>query len=107
MPSLKPIIVFGHWGAPNPWKVRILLEELGLPHEWREMEFSDVKSEKYLEITPNGRLPAIQDPNTGVALWEVRLKPLRCLEINRQPVLWSDISLRLVGRNHSLPDRRI
>jgi hypothetical protein len=68
---MKPLTVFGHWGAPNPWKVRLILEELSLPYEWREVEFNDVKSEEFLAITPNGRLPAIQDPNTGITLWEV------------------------------------
>jgi glutathione S-transferase len=75
MRSIKPLTVFGHWGAPNPWKVRIILEELEIPHEWQEVEFGDVKSDEYLKITPNGRLPAIQDPNTGVTVWEVNGNP--------------------------------
>ena len=52
-------------------KVATLLEELSIPYHWRTMEFNEVKEESYLKITPNGRLPAIQDPNTGVTLWEV------------------------------------
>ncbi|KAL6405484.1 glutathione S-transferase [Ilyonectria robusta] len=34
------------------------------------LEFSEVKNESYLKINPNGRLPAIKDPNTGITLWE-------------------------------------
>jgi glutathione S-transferase len=68
---MKPITVWGHWGAPNPWKIRIILEELSLPHEWREVEFDAVKRPEYLAVTPNGRLPAMEDPNTRVKLWEV------------------------------------
>ena len=67
---MQPITVFGHWGAPNPWKVAIVLEELSIPYDWHIVEFSDVKSPSYTAINPNGRLPAIQDPNTGVTLWE-------------------------------------
>lgn len=69
--AMQPLTVWGHWGAPNPWKVRTILEELEIPHEWREIELNEVKSEEYLKVTPNGRLPAIEDPNTGVTLWEV------------------------------------
>ncbi|KAJ5134300.1 Ribosomal protein S15P [Penicillium atrosanguineum] len=68
--SLQPIKIWGHWGGPNPWKVIILLEELALPYELRLVEFSDVKKPEYLEVTPNGRLPTIKDPNTGILLWE-------------------------------------
>lgn len=53
-------------------KVIIILEELGLPYNHTKVEFSDVKNPDYLKVNPNGRLPAIKDPNTGVVLWEVR-----------------------------------
>lgn len=49
----------------------MVLEELSLPYEIHNLEFSEVKTESYLEITPNGRLPALKDPNTGITLWEV------------------------------------
>lgn len=29
-----------------------------------------VKKEPYISVNPNGRTPAIQDPNTGLTLWE-------------------------------------
>ncbi|KAH8776659.1 glutathione S-transferase [Diaporthe sp. PMI_573] len=63
----KPIIVHTH-GGPNPWKVVIVLEELGVPYECRLV--ADVKGEAYTKINPNGRTPAIEDPNTGITLWE-------------------------------------
>lgn len=31
---------------------------------------SDVKKPEFLALNPNGRLPCIEDPNTGVKLWE-------------------------------------
>ncbi|OAP65655.1 hypothetical protein AYL99_01627 [Fonsecaea erecta] len=68
--TVKPLTVYGHWGAPNPYKIRILLEELDIPFEWHVIEIQDVKNETYTKICPNGRLPAIVDPNTGITLWE-------------------------------------
>ena len=52
-------------------KVCIILKELDIPYDYKIVEFSEVKQEPYTSINPNGRLPAIEDPNTGVKLWEV------------------------------------
>ncbi|KAK4619854.1 Glutathione S-transferase-like protein OpS6 [Fulvia fulva] len=52
MSSVKPIKLYGHAAGPNPTKVVIVLEELNIP------------------VNPNGRVPAIEDPNTGITLWE-------------------------------------
>ncbi|CAN8097854.1 unnamed protein product [Discula destructiva] len=65
----KPIIVYTHSG-PNPWKVIILLEELGVPYESRTIVGEAVREPPYIHINPNGRTPAIEDPNTGITLWE-------------------------------------
>ena len=67
--QLKPIKVWGQ-GGPNPPKVAIILEELGVPYEEVAIPYSDIKQPEYLAINPNGRLPSIQDPNTGITLWE-------------------------------------
>lgn len=67
--QIKPIKVWGK-GGPNPPKVAIILEELGLQHETVSVSLSDVKKSDYMAINPNGRLPAIHDPNTGITLWE-------------------------------------
>ena len=72
MPS-APIKIWAHWGAPNPWKVCMILEALELPYTLQYLEFSEVKNEGYLLLTPNGRLPAMVDLNTGLTLWEVGL----------------------------------
>jgi glutathione S-transferase len=69
--SIKPIKVWGHWGAPNPWKICMVLEELKTPYEIHFLELSEAKEESYLKVNPNGRLPSIQDPNTELTLWEV------------------------------------
>lgn len=67
--NLLPIKVWGQ-GGPNPPRVAIILEELNLPHEFVPIELTQVKSPAYLAINPNGRLPAIHDPNTDLSLWE-------------------------------------
>lgn len=69
MASIKPIVLHGAAG-PNPTKVRMLIEELGLPHEIKEVSFADVKGPEFTAINPNGRMPAIYDPNTDLTLWE-------------------------------------
>lgn len=69
-PNLLPIQLWGRRG-PNPPKVTMILEELGLPYEHVPIEFADVKQPAYTAINPNGRLPAIRDPNNGgLTLWE-------------------------------------
>ncbi|KAL4995983.1 glutathione S-transferase [Aspergillus recurvatus] len=67
--KLLPIKVWGK-GGPNPPRVAIILAELSLPHEFMPIELSQVKEAEYLAINPNGRLPAIHDPNTNLTLWE-------------------------------------
>ncbi|OGM44821.1 glutathione S-transferase Ure2-like protein [Aspergillus bombycis] len=68
--SLKPIRVYGGSFGPNPFKVSIILSELGLPTEPIPTDFSELKTPAYEAINPNGRLPAIYDPNTELTLWE-------------------------------------
>ncbi|KJZ77926.1 hypothetical protein HIM_02563 [Hirsutella minnesotensis 3608] len=69
MSSLKPITVWTHGQGPNPFKVLIALEELGIPYE--AVPVSDPKAASFTAINPNGRLPAIKDPNDDdFVLWE-------------------------------------
>jgi len=70
MSSLKPILLYSHAGGPNPKKVAILLEELSIPYNAKVMDMSEIKKEPYISVNPNGRVPAIEDPNTGITLWE-------------------------------------
>lgn len=67
--QLKPIKVWGK-GGPNPPKVAMILEELGIPYDAEAVPMSDIKKPEYLAINPNGRLPSIHDPNTGITMWE-------------------------------------
>lgn len=67
--QIKTIQLWGAGGA-NPPKVGIVLSELGLPYEVIAIPVSDVKKPEFVAINPNGRVPAIHDPNTGITLWE-------------------------------------
>lgn len=71
--SLQTITLWtlkGHAGTPNPWKVLMILEELKLPYEPKLVDLADLKKEPYESINPNGRVPALEDPNTGITIWE-------------------------------------
>jgi len=48
----------------------MVLEELNVPYILKMIDFRDMKKEPYESINPNGRVPAIQDPNTSITLWE-------------------------------------
>lgn len=51
-------------------QVIFLLEELKLNYEIISFRFDDVKKPPFININPNGRVPAIEDPNTDLTLWE-------------------------------------
>ena len=74
--TLKPIKVYGKAG-PNPPKVIMILEELGLPYEIDNVAFADVKKPEYLAVNPNGRLPTLIDhKNADFAVWCAYMLPL-------------------------------
>jgi GST-like protein len=49
--------------TPNGWKASITLEDLELPCELKTISFdeNEQKSDWYLKINPNGRIPALVD----------------------------------------------
>ena len=51
--------------TPNGVKVSIMLEETGLPYEPHLVSFdsNDQKSAEFLSLNPNGKIPALIDPN--------------------------------------------
>jgi GSH-dependent disulfide-bond oxidoreductase len=60
------------WSTPNGRKVSIMLEECGLPYAAHAIDIN--KDEQFqahfLKISPNNRIPAIVDNDTGIALFE-------------------------------------
>ena len=51
--------------TPNGVKVSIMLEEIGLPYEVHLVDFGkdDQKTPEFLSLNPNGKIPAILDPD--------------------------------------------
>ena len=51
--------------TPNGVKVSIMLEETGLPYEAHRVAFeaADQKRPEFLSLNPNGKIPAIIDPD--------------------------------------------
>ena len=48
----------------------MILEELSIPYIINSFKFDDVKKKPFTNVNPNGRNPAIEDPNTNLVLWE-------------------------------------
>lgn len=69
--------------TPNGVKVSIMLEETGLPYEAHLVSFEsgDQRSEEFLSLNPNNKIPAILDPNgprTNVRATVTSPKPNAC-----------------------------
>jgi GST-like protein len=49
--------------TPNGWKISIALEEMGLPYEVKVIDFAtnEQKSDWYVKLNPNGRIPTLLD----------------------------------------------
>jgi glutathione S-transferase len=67
---MLPIKLLGAGPTANPAKVQIVLEELSIPYESVPISFDKVKKPSYTQHNPNGRVPTIIDPNTGITVWE-------------------------------------
>jgi GST-like protein len=64
--------------TPNGVKVPIALEELGVPYHVHRINLgaNEQKRPEFLRLNPNGRIPAIVDPDGpgGVPLERVRVR---------------------------------
>ncbi|PGH26894.1 hypothetical protein AJ80_01476 [Polytolypa hystricis UAMH7299] len=70
MSTLKPITIYGHMVAPNVSKTIVIIRELNLPVTILPWDLSRAKSPEFVKINPNGRFPAIHDPNRDITIWE-------------------------------------
>lgn len=60
------------WKTPNGRKISIALEELGLPYTVKPINISNGEQfrPEFVAISPNNKIPAIHDSETGVSLME-------------------------------------
>lgn len=60
------------WNTPNGRKVSIMLEEVGLPYSVFPIDITkgDQLQKNFLELSPNNKIPAIVDHDSGVHLME-------------------------------------
>jgi len=60
----KPIDLY-FWPTPNGHKIRIMLEECGLPYRLKPVDINSGAQFKpaFLKISPNNKMPAIVDPD--------------------------------------------
>ena len=60
------------WATPNGRKVSIMLEELELPYETHAVNIGadEQFAEDFVRISPNNKIPAIVDHDTGRAMME-------------------------------------
>lgn len=60
----RPIELW-YWPTPNGWKISIALEEMGLPYQMRPVNIGTGEqfAPDFQAISPNGRMPAIVDPD--------------------------------------------
>jgi GST-like protein len=58
--------------TPNGWKVSMALEEMELPYTPHVLDLAkgEQRSPEFLRLSPNGRIPAIEDRENGICMFE-------------------------------------
>lgn len=81
--------------TPNGVKVSIMLEEVGLPYEahWVSFDSDDQKTPEFLSLNPNGKIPAIIDPDGPDG------KPLALFESGAILLYLADKTGKLIGES--------
>ncbi|KAL9527009.1 Glutathione S-transferase [Sphaerulina musiva] len=69
-PPLLPISVYGDISGPHLCKVVLVLKELGLAYGLKVLDLASLRDDPNPPSAMNRAVPAIEDPNTGVMLWE-------------------------------------
>lgn len=73
-------------GSPNPHKVSIALEELGLPYEAQIVDIPNAEqfNPQFIQLNPNSKVPVLIDEETGHTLYESNAILLYLAEKTRQ-----------------------
>ncbi|MCJ1478597.1 glutathione S- transferase, nitrogen catabolite repression regulator [Lambiella insularis] len=67
---MRSLILHAVLTGPNSWKVAIVLEELSIPYQIESHSLAEIKEKAFTDRNSNGRVPVLEDPNTGVTVWE-------------------------------------
>jgi len=69
---LQDMIDLYYWPTPNGHKISIMLEECDLPYNTIPVAIGrgDQFAPEFLKISPNNRMPAIVDHDTGISVFE-------------------------------------
>ncbi|MBM4220421.1 MAG: glutathione S-transferase family protein [Gammaproteobacteria bacterium] len=53
--------IFGDIASGNCYKVKLVLEQLRLPHEWQHVDIlkGETRESAFLELNPNGKIPVL------------------------------------------------
>ncbi len=68
--DLKPLTLWGYEGSPFVKIVRETLNSLGLSHILINCARGSANREKLYQITKRFQVPYLQDPNTGIDMFE-------------------------------------
>jgi glutathione S-transferase len=62
--------LYGFAGSPRTWKVRAVASHLGIPLEYKNLDFAkgETRTAEYLALNPTGRTPTLVDDD--FVLWE-------------------------------------
>ncbi|KXJ87387.1 glutathione S-transferase [Microdochium bolleyi] len=85
--TMQPVKIWLSAPGPNGWKPLIYLEELGVPYEVVNLPFSELIGDEFRKVNPNGKIPVMEDPNTGIRIWESGAIILYIIEQFGQPQL--------------------
>jgi len=63
--------VYGDYRSGNCYKIKLMLNLLGLPYEWQAVDIlgGDTQTEAFLAKNPNGKIPVLELED-GTCLWE-------------------------------------
>ncbi len=81
--------LYGFAGSPRTWKVRAVASHLGVPLEYKNLDFAngENKTPEYLALNPAGRTPTLVDGD--FVLWESDAI-LQYLASKKPNTLWPD-----------------
>lgn len=70
-PVMKPLKVYGDIIGSHLCKVVLVMKELGLPYVLKILDHSTADRDPCAPTALTKGIPALDDPNTGLTLWEV------------------------------------